>query len=610
MPPFFKSWLWRLVYIKLLISFIWITPLQLPVAVPILSKPEVSVSSITLTKTQQADYANTVIHAQSPVHNVVVERHQNTHVLTTERLPDTLMLLWLIGVAVWAERLFREWNAVRVLLSECAPVNDKYVIDDMIEMCVRLGIHKTPTLMVHSNCGPMLVGMRYPTIILPEGVMRQMSKDDLRPALAHELAHLKRGDLLWSLVASIAQGLFFFNPLIWLSRRELVLAQEMACDAFSIEALAFESDYYGQMLLSTIKNCVSSRPRIITAGIGESYYALERRLIAMSRAIKLSRRQTFILVIVLIGLALAGVVPWRAKVRAQNNIHIVYKSVWSRPALPKEYVSERLAGTHEDDLKQWGPRSKWTNGMIDTEKAIISSWRARYKPQADEVGQADYWGTPTDSVWVFDRFGNSYFTSYNGKYVAQGQPSTFGLRPRRKDEGIGYLLISNIDRGRFEESVPYLGFVQPGLSVYSTERKAMTKTVSGWEEHSLGLPYTFQYNRHHQPVSLMFGLEKYEFSEYVRFKGIDYPKTVVHTKYWISSGKRFVDEVTTYKALSIDNKPLRKTGFDAERPPKGVHIQDLRPEFTNDTGRELNYTYRNTKLTVTETSAMLSRNRH
>ena len=218
--------------------------------------------------------------------------------------------------------------------------------------------------------------------------------------------------------------------------------------------------------------------------------------------------------------------------------------------------------------------------------------------------------TPTDSVWVFDRFGSSYFTSYNGKYVAEGQPGIFGLRPRRKDEGIGYILISNLDRGRFEESVPYLGFVQPGLSVYSTEKKAMTKTASGWEEHSFGLPYTFQYNRHHQPVSLnLLGGKKYEFSEYVRFKGVDYPKTVVYTKYLISNGKKIIDEVTTYKALSIDNKPLSKS-FDMERPPKGIQVQDLRPEFTKDTGRGLNYTYRNTKLTVTETSEMLSKNKH
>ena len=64
-----------------------------------------------------------------------------------------------------------------------------------------------------------------------------MNNDELKPVIAHELAHLKRGDLLWGLIASIAQGLFFFHPLIRLIRREYTLAQEMACDAVSMEVL-------------------------------------------------------------------------------------------------------------------------------------------------------------------------------------------------------------------------------------------------------------------------------------------------------------------------------------------------------------------------------------
>ncbi|MEN6355703.1 MAG: M56 family metallopeptidase [Armatimonadota bacterium] len=606
MPPFFKSWLWRLVYLKLLITFVCIAPLQVPIPASALSKPTVAVKSVPLTQPKQAKDINIMFQAPTPAHKTV-PLHHDAKLPIFSVLPDILMAVWLVGVLLWARRLLRELNTVRILSSECIPIDDERILSDMAQLCARLGIRRIPKLMMHHTCGPMLVGLCHQTIILPDRVLKQMSKDDLRPAIAHELAHLKRHDLQWNMVASITQGLCFFNPLIGLSRREFALTQEMACDAISIETIELGSEYYSKTLLAIIRNCVSSRPTIAAAGVGESYHALERRLIEMSRSIVLSKRNKIIFVTALIVLAIAILVPWKARMQAQNNIHIVYKSVWSRPALPKEYVDNHIAGMHKELLRQWGP--KWTNGMSYTEKVFKADWKKRYKSQANEVGHAEYWGTPTKMVWVYDRFGGSYFTSYNGKYVFQGQ-QVYGLRPHQKDEGSGYLLVSDLDRGRLEEAVPYLGFVQPGLLFYNAKRQ-MTPDASGWEERArLGPEYVYHYNHLRQPVSLELRMgrivhERYEFSNYVRFQGIDYPKTVVQTRYLFDGGKPCVFEVTTYKAISIDNKPLSKS-FDVERPPKGVRVQDLRHEFTSDPGRGLNYTYKDIRHTVTETSAILA----
>ena len=610
MPPFFKSWLWRLVYLKLLIAFVWSTPLQVPIPAPVLSAPVVAVRSAPSIGAQQNRNTGEAFHAATPAHGAVREPNDSRLPISAE-LAGVLMLSWVVGVLLWSRRLVGEWSTVRALSAECIPVDDERLIADVSELCARLGIRRVPALIMHRTCGPMLLGLRHPTIILPDRVLRQMSREDLRPVLAHELAHLKRGDLLWDLVASIAQGLFFFHPLIRLSRREFALAQEMACDAVSMEALSVGPDYYGQTLLSTIKNCVSSRPTVATAGIGESYHALERRLIAMSRAIKLSKRLKIVLVIALAGLAIAGLVPLTARMRGKGNIHIVYKSVWSRPALPKEWVDDHIAGLHERLVRELGP--KRLDVVAYNEKAFKAAWQIRYKPQT-EVGRADYWGTPTEMVWVFDRFGHSFFASYNGKYVASGPPSTFGLRPRRKGYG-NDLLISELGRGRLEEDVPYLGFTQPGLRFYNAKRH-LTRNASGWEERwkeraGNRLEYVYRYNRLRQPVSLELRFrnhvsERYQFSDPVRFQGVYYPKTVVHTNYYHYKGKAFAAEIATYKAISVSNEALSGTGFDVERPPKDTYIQDLRPEFTNDSSHGLIYTYRNTKRTLSETSAIMA----
>ena len=47
--------------------------------------------------------------------------------------------------------------------------------------------------------------------------------------LGHELAHIKRGDLLWSLVAAVVRAVFFFHPLVWLSDRRVEFGSRDRC---------------------------------------------------------------------------------------------------------------------------------------------------------------------------------------------------------------------------------------------------------------------------------------------------------------------------------------------------------------------------------------------
>jgi beta-lactamase regulating signal transducer with metallopeptidase domain len=76
---------------------------------------------------------------------------------------------------------------------------------------------------------PATIGWRRPMIILPED-WRDWSTAQRQAILAHEVAHIARGDFAIWLAAQIAVVLHFYNPLVhWLSSR-LRLEQEMAAD--------------------------------------------------------------------------------------------------------------------------------------------------------------------------------------------------------------------------------------------------------------------------------------------------------------------------------------------------------------------------------------------
>jgi hypothetical protein len=74
------------------------------------------------------------------------------------------------------------------------------------------------------------VGWLRPIILLPND-WREWSAEERRAVLAHELAHVRRGDYLAGLVARLGIALHFYHPLVyWLAAR-LHLQQELAADA-------------------------------------------------------------------------------------------------------------------------------------------------------------------------------------------------------------------------------------------------------------------------------------------------------------------------------------------------------------------------------------------
>jgi len=75
--------------------------------------------------------------------------------------------------------------------------------------------------------------------------------------LGHELAHIRRGDLFWGLIASVVRAVFFFHPLVWWSERQLKLVQEVAADELVIARQHHEPVDYASLLVSVVRKLVA-----------------------------------------------------------------------------------------------------------------------------------------------------------------------------------------------------------------------------------------------------------------------------------------------------------------------------------------------------------------
>ena len=79
--------------------------------------------------------------------------------------------------------------------------------------------------------GPCLLGLLRPCVVLPADFRQRYGARERRLILAHEIVHLRRGDLCVNAAALLLRGLFWFNPLLHFAATRLRRDQELACDA-------------------------------------------------------------------------------------------------------------------------------------------------------------------------------------------------------------------------------------------------------------------------------------------------------------------------------------------------------------------------------------------
>ena len=140
---------------------------------------------------------------------------------------------------------------------------------------------------------PVAVGVIHPVVILPPA-WRGWNVSTRRAVLAHEFAHLRRGDALILALARWAKSVFWFHPLgWWLSGRISDLA-ELSCDAVVLERSADPAEYSRVLLgFAEAVNGAGRRTALpglaMAAGSGLSRRVSELFELAASRPRRLPR---------------------------------------------------------------------------------------------------------------------------------------------------------------------------------------------------------------------------------------------------------------------------------------------------------------------------------
>jgi len=170
---------------------------------------------------------------------------------------------------------------------------------------------------------PMLIGVFHPIIILPD---KKYTDTQLQNILLHELTHLRKYDIAMKWLSVLAGALHWFNPIIYLVRREIDRACELACDETAIRNLDSDGKQnYGDALIASVAD--KTTKIALSTTMCEDKKALKERLGAIMKHKTFSKRTVVIssalILMILFSTILLGAASDTGKTKA-SKYEIVY----------------------------------------------------------------------------------------------------------------------------------------------------------------------------------------------------------------------------------------------------------------------------------------------
>ena len=121
--------------------------------------------------------------------------------------------------------------------------------DMLARLCARLGIRRSIRFMESALLNvPCVIGVFRPVILLPLGLLNELSPDQIEAILIHELAHIRRHDYLVNLLQVVLESLLFYHPATWWISAQIRRERENCCD--DIAAGRFTPRQYASALLA------------------------------------------------------------------------------------------------------------------------------------------------------------------------------------------------------------------------------------------------------------------------------------------------------------------------------------------------------------------------
>ncbi len=271
---------------------------------------------------------------------------------------------WIVGVAVMLGRMFVLLCGTAKLRASAIDIDEPRWVELFEQLCDEMGIKRVVRFAATNLLTqPGVIGVFRPVLLVPVSILSEISVEDLRAILAHELAHIRRYDFLVNFCQMLIEAVLFFNPGVWWISRRIRIEREACCDAAGVKA-AGRPVKYAQILFEQIRRGTAAPANMAVAGFsdGDENASTERvsRIIHPQKSPRMKIGAVKLILWLLIAAAVLAVL-WKA---TSATVAVTAKIL--TPAERIEKIAE-IAETHSSEYKDYKDTDRVTlSGTVTT----------------------------------------------------------------------------------------------------------------------------------------------------------------------------------------------------------------------------------------------------
>jgi len=271
-----------------------------------------------------------------------------------------------------------------------------------------------------------------PRLLMPKGLLAERDRNEIRHIFLHELAHMKRRDLLTGHVVNLLHVLHWFNPVIALGFRQMRMDRELACDGLALSTLhPDETCAYGHTIVRQMERLLASRWRTVVPGLCGGRNQIKQGIAMISSFRRAAYRRTGATLVLLGALALVGLTNGRAVDRFADSTPSLPATMPDEADEAKSGLVQEVRSTlHHDkhgNIIRIHIRQKETGQYLVTDGEGIACG-------ANEPGEAGLWEARFDDDLGFAQYTVFCYSVAAGGYLTSDERGNLAISRSGPDE--------------------------------------------------------------------------------------------------------------------------------------------------------------------------------
>lgn len=207
-------------------------------------------------------------------------------------IENALCYAWMLGTVIFALKLLAGYKILRkIVIHSEKNINERH--KEILHNCMNILDIRSNVKISYSGeiDSPSLCGLLKPRILIPVSAANNVSDEEFKCIIMHELCHLKNKDIFINWIISLSSIIYWFNPILLYGFHKIRQDCEFHCDNQVISYLAEgENIQYGNALIRVLELGIKNRGVIGTAPMIMNNSEIKRRIIMISRLKKVNKK--------------------------------------------------------------------------------------------------------------------------------------------------------------------------------------------------------------------------------------------------------------------------------------------------------------------------------